>query len=158
MTLVLHRIDDPRDALSKARRKPLENFARDAGIAEIAPGMPAELMKRIIRLKGYIERFKEWAARNQIVNQPLGGAKPQPADAPVADNAVTADDDLMRQWMVQHKTNEEAKQEHEPEQIVSVAKMSITQLRQECKKRKIPMKRTDNMNILREKLSVQDAS
>ena len=157
MSLVLHRIDDPRDALSRARRKPLELFARDAAIIEIKAGMPGDLMKCIIRMKGYVERYKEWAARNRIVNPPLGGEKPQPTNG-ADENAINADDDLMRQWMAQHQTVSEDQPTNSPADRKPVEKMGINELRAECKSRGIKLSRRDNMKSLKDKLLGQDTA
>lgn len=48
----LKRIDDPRDALGKAKRIELAAFARANGVQEINPRMPAEMMRDILRERG----------------------------------------------------------------------------------------------------------
>ena len=151
MTMVLTRIDDPRDGLSKARRKELEKFAEANGVVEITPGMPADIMRRILRLKGL--------TKITVPPRPLGGSAPEPEplkalNGPVvpASDGTDATDELMRQWM-QQKDKLQAPEENEktPER-----KMTIGQLRKECKARGIVMVRTDTAASLRMKLESAD--
>lgn len=55
MGLHLDKVFDPRDSLEKARRKELENFAKAHNVADVRPGMPAPLMRDILRQKGLTE-------------------------------------------------------------------------------------------------------
>lgn len=155
-SLELKRIDDPRDSLDKARRKELERFAATHGVKEVVPGMPAILMRRILRSHGL--------SNIQIPKRTLGA--PEPGSAPpghdprvtndgvsIADvaaqggEAVDAGDDLMRQWVGQEKQ----KPTHLPGH-------AINELRAQCRERGIALARTDTMASLKEKLDAKDAA
>lgn len=105
MSLQLHRIQDPRDMLERARRSELVEFARQKGVKEIVPEMPAMLMRKILRSRGLTNiaidlRQLGEVTRNKI-NVKKSTAKPKPgARAPEPERVavVDADDDLMRQW------------------------------------------------------------
>lgn len=146
----LLKIQDDRDNLEKARRKELENFAREQGVTEIQPTMPARLMRRILRQKGLVDIT--------IPSRPLGhipGAPDTIANPPDSGNAVEAmaDDDLMRQWAATSGEQAVAPQE-KPAPGSGLAEM--TRLRKECKRLGIKMSRTDTMIDLKAKLDGQD--
>lgn len=157
----LKTIDDPRDSLAKARRWELEQYAKANGVTEIQPGMPAIVMRNILRSRG-LTRIPVPARplgqqnqpkprlmyKNGILQQPQPPLpRPEPQSKGVEANA---DDDLARQFGLERITSEE-KAKLFPDKLV--ADMKITELRQECKRRGIKMARTDNMPALREKLN-----
>lgn len=183
MTMLLNKITDPRDNLEKARLKELIVFAHKQGVTGIQPTMPAQLVRRILRVKGLVDIT--------IPDRPLGGIKI--GDGPVQstpDNTVEvmAEDDLMKQWLRDQgnhvkaapATPEVADLAEEIEGTLdklpdleamdalydaSLAEdkpkpkrgiNEITRLRQECKARGIKMKRTDKMSDLRAKLDGTD--
>lgn len=137
-------ITDPRDNLEKANRDELEKFAKEKGVEEIKEGMPAILMRRILRSRGLVSVT--------VPNRPLGfyeGGKSYGGEA-ITDtqiNSVNADDALEQGW------------KKEQEKPVSTPKeMGIRELRSECKRRGIKMARTDNMDTLRAKLNGEQAA
>lgn len=135
MGAVLHRIDDPRDALQKARRYELLQFAKAHSVTDIVPGMPANLMRRILRERGL--------THINVPPRPLGvvGGNATPQDAPATQ--VNADDDLMRQYTMQK----------------SVDDMTIGELRSEAKRRGIKQKIGESRDSLKAKLNgKQDAA
>lgn len=52
MSLPLHKTDDPRSPLQKARRVELADFAEKQGFTEIKKDMPAELMRVLLQRRG----------------------------------------------------------------------------------------------------------
>lgn len=104
--MILDKVEDKRTTLDRARRKELERFATEKGIADIQPGMPAQLMRRILRDRGVTQIM--------IPVRQLGQTRPTVIPAPgsskLAVNAsrkapqredrveVSADTDLERQW------------------------------------------------------------
>jgi hypothetical protein len=87
--LQLKAINDPRDALEKARRYELYQWARANGVTEIVETMPAILMRKILRARGL--------ARIEIPKRTLGA--PEQAAPPVtSDTAIDATSDLEQQW------------------------------------------------------------
>ncbi len=138
MGAVLTKIDDPRDLLEKATRDEIFDFAVAQGVAEITEDMPAIIMRNILR-----EKKK---TNIKIPDRPLGanpGVELIKARESMQETEtvpeVNADDDLMRQYQTSK---------------VEPQSMTMGQLRAECKRRGIKMARTDNMQTLREKLSV----
>ena len=74
------------------------------------------------------------------------------------ENAINADDDLMRQWMAQHQTVSEDQPTNSPADRKPVEKMGINELRAECKSRGIKLSRRDNMKSLKDKLLGQNTA
>lgn len=139
MTLILKSIDDPRDALSKARRYELAQFAEANGVKEIDPNMPAELMRSILRQKGL--------TRIKIPNRVLGQVNQPNADAVasgVAPKGVEADAvaDLARQYAQQKG---EALMDLKP-----VNEMTFNELHAECRDKNLKRDRGMNTEQLRE--------
>lgn len=131
----LLRVDDPRDNLEKARLGELEKFAR-ANNVEFKQGLPAMVLRKILRSKGLVTIA--------IPPRVLGQYQPNPGEAitsaPITSGQGIETDaaaDLAKQHAAQEKP---------------VDQMTITELRQACKKRGIKMARTDNMAALRTKL------
>lgn len=149
----LAKIQDQRSPLHRLTRKELEYLARKEGRDDVRPGMPADLMRQQFAtrppsalprpMRGHlgtlrqlrIPRYEEWL-RVAFSSTPIA----EPVEEKVEE--VNASDDLKRQW--------EAQQTPMPE--------TITQLRQECKRRGIKIKRTDKMADLRAKLHGENAS
>lgn len=134
MGLQLSKTYDPRDQLEKARRKELERFAEANEVKDIVPGMPAALMRNILRARGLtrIDIPQRVLGQNQV------GSAPPPVVAESDGQTLSADDDLMRQW----QTTEKPKS----------GSTEMRELRSECKKRGIKMKRTDKLVDLRAKI------
>lgn len=91
MSLRLQSIDDPRDHLDRTHRKELERYAKENKIPGIKPGMPAVLMRRVLRRAGI----------NDIgIRRTLGQISSQPG-VPVLNESSSvsnADDILEREW------------------------------------------------------------
>ncbi len=135
MSAVLKRIDDPRDALERARRPELVRFAKLNGISEINKEMPAILMRKILRdrnLTGIaVPRRTLGAPEN--TNQPIAPA------VNAAANEVDATEDLARQFAAAPPRK-------------TPAQMSINELGAEMKRLGIKRDRRDNMTTLRAKI------
>ncbi len=149
----LNKIQDQRAPLFRLTRKELEYLARKEGRNDVVPGMPADLMRQqfIARppssfprpMRGHlgslkqlrIPKYEDWL-KVAFSNAPI----PEPQEQKVEE--VNTADDLRRQW--------EAQQAPMP--------MTITEARQECKRRGIKIARTDKLVDLREKLNGQDTS
>lgn len=122
MGLVLNNVYDPRDALQKVRRKPLENYMREHFPAMFRPGMPADLMRMILRQNG--------VSRIDAVTKTIDATVPdKPAEAAIDALAL-----LKQDWM---PFNED---------------MKIGDLRKACKERGIRIDRryrkTDMVRLL----------
>ena len=153
--MILDRIIDPRDNLEKARGPELEHFAQANGVDEIEPGMPAQLMRRILRSKGLTNIAVPKRPLGAVSARPLPDAlteaprgKTGDASMPEAEAVaeVAAEDDLARQWLGE-------KPDESP-----FERMSFAELRKECKRRGLHAARTDKTSDLRGKLSGQDTA
>lgn len=117
-------------------------YAKRLHIEGITGDMPAILIRKKLRGMG----ITEIAVPRRVLGQPemRNRAAPMgdiPPDAPVQE--ISVEEDLERQFA---------------RQPAPVEAMTIQELRIECKRRKIKMERTDNVDSLRRKLSVQDAA
>lgn len=143
MSITLNRIFDPRDNLEKARRKELENFAKAQGVKEIRCGMPAPLMRKILRQRGLtnitIPKHRYLGGPPDMAVQ----GRPQVDERPVNAKAEEIDEIslLEREW-----------------ERPDFNAMSIIELRRECRKRGIKLKRTDKMPDMVRKLNGENAS
>ena len=141
--MILNKIEDPRDALAKAHRYELYKFAQHSGVNEITHDMPASIMRKILRGRGF--------TRINIPARPLGAQNQGAGMEPGAKGVeVNADDDLMRQWLQQKKPVAKSPDE-----------MGLSELRKECTRLNIKMIRGDNTLSLREKIKAngkQDAA
>lgn len=150
MSLVLTRIDDPRDSLERARKRELVAFAQQKGIEAIRPEMPAILIRRELRKMGL--------TRIDVPNRPLGGSPQRPDRAPGADEnvpAIDASDDLARQFA--------AAAPPKPELPARVAKgvagiKEIARLRKLAHSKGIKIDPHDTIHTLRMKIGVEDAA
>lgn len=110
MSLQLHRIQDPRDSLERARRSELVEFAKKKGISEIVPEMPAILMRKILRSRGMtdirIEPRQLGEMTRTKINAKVSTAKPAKdrTGEPQKIVEVDAEADLLRQWKVEQTT------------------------------------------------------
>lgn len=139
MTMRLLNITDPRDNLEKARLTELMRFARKNNVGEIKDGMPALVVRKILRSKN----ITHIAVPNRILGSPELAQREAKIGQPSSPDAkavptVDAADDLARQYQAQAKK--------------PVADMGMNELRAECKERGVKMDRTDNMAKLRVKL------
>ncbi len=138
-------IIDPRGSLEKARRLELYRFAVENKVSEIKETMPADLMRGILRSKGLTNIAvpnRELGTMQPTYTTPnshrSGQAQPRRPDVIAT---VDAEADLAKQWAAQEAATK------------AVSSMTITELRQECKRRGIKMARTDKMTDLRAKLN-----
>lgn len=135
--LVLKTIDDPRDALEKARLPELLKFAAEQGV-EIPPAFQdkAIIIRQLLRQRGL--------TRISIPPRVLGMPNAREAAAPDAPaTEIDAVEDLMRQVMAAPPAPPAT-----PETKVPL----IVTLRRECKARGIKFERTDKASDLRAKL------
>lgn len=136
--------DDPRDALEKATRDELVQFAHAKGQSDISEMMPAVVIRKTLRERGL--------TNINIPNRPLGaytnsaklfglvdGPPVPPQSQPQQQKALDADELLMAEW----KNKQESP---------AVESMTMGELRAHCKRVGIKMARTDNMETLKAKL------
>lgn len=159
----LHRIDDPRDRLDKARLWQLIDHARRNGIT-VVDGMaidtaPAILIRRELR--------KRRLTNIQITPPPLGSL---PAAPVTSDEAVGVDaaDDLARQFKTQppppprapapQPEIKRAKPPKYQQRLVPRPPQEINLLRDECKRLGIKMDRRDGKEALKAKIEAHKAS
>ena len=145
----LNKIQDQRSPIQRLTRKELEYLARKEGRDDIIPGMPVELMRQKFLLqppasvprpmRAHLGAYK--ALRNPPYEEWLRVAfmKAPDPEPEVEVREVNAMEDLERQWKAQQP-------------------QTMGELRSECKKRGIKIKRTDKMDDLRAKLDGQNAS
>lgn len=145
MSLSLSKVFDPRDKLEKARRKELERFAKKNGITEIRCGMPAPVMRKILRQKGF--------TNIQLPNTRfLGG----PSDMATQNRAVL--DTPPNAKIEETSALDLLEKEWEQSAPVFNADMDIRDLRKACKERGVKLARTDKREDMVRKLNGQDAS
>lgn len=146
----LNRIDDPRDQLAKARRSELVKFARQNGVKDIDPNMPANLIRHKLRSMGLTRIMIPTRILGQP-NQPHGNAKVSASNAPVIPTSgveVSAMADLERQWRQEAAAPK-------PVEGPPLKSMGINELRAECKRLDIKLERRDNMVSMREKIEAK---
>lgn len=131
------RIDDPRDPLSKARRDELFKYAKECGLEQVKPDMPATLMRAHLRQAG--------KTNIQIPPRTLG-ALPMPTEYDQPDpEAVDADAHAAKQYQIGNAEKQ-------------LDRMTRAELAKACKVGGLKMARTDTKEILLEKLrGKQDA-
>ena len=162
-SLQVKKIDDPRDDLDKARRREMLDYAKKNNIQGIKPGMPALMMRRILRGLGInsIPIPRRVLGIPEPGSAPLGHKPPTPHGiAPAVPGkqggpAVDAGDDLMRQWEQQEQTP--AALEPAVERKASPL-AEFQEARRLCKERGIPVLRTDKLADLKTKLNDQDSA
>ena len=164
----LNRITDPRGFLERATRKELELFAKARGVMEIECGMPAPLMREILRRRGVtdIENHFPYLRGRQLgqangVNQSKWAG--QASGHQPSGREVSAVDDLMRQWNEQKKAAAAVPETYygvvSPEEPGDqFAGLKMHELRTECKKRNIAFTRSDKADTLRARLNGKDTS
>lgn len=151
MTLILKSIDDPRDALSKARRSELAKFAHANGIKEFEfsgvrfkpEDAPAEITRTYLRSQG-LTRIKVPPRILGQPNQPHANAVVTAAAQPAKSVEVSAAADLARQFQGQQGG---ALLDEKP-----VEKMSFSELHKECSERGVKRPRGAGADKLRELL------
>lgn len=141
------RTEDNRDSLQKARRSELVKFARQSGVKDIDPNMPANLIRHKLRTLG-LTRIQIPTRILGQPNQPHGNAKVSASNAPVIPTSgveVSAMADLERQWRQEASAPKAA-------EAPTIKGMGINELRAECKRLDIKLERRDNMVSMREKI------
>lgn len=144
--MYLNRIDDPRDALGRARQTHILQFAREQKIDEISPDMPAMLARTVIRGKGLAGTFAQWA-RGHVQFKPLGSAPDRPAVTSDQANAVDAEADLAAQWARDRQRDLDTGKTKRPERH-----NPMNELRAKAKELGITVSRRDNLESLRAKV------
>lgn len=150
------RIDDPRDNLDKAVRWELDQFAKENGVTEITPEMPAILKRKILRSKGLVNI----KIPTRVLGQPRDwgtgkGALTSDPNALVGDRLPPVDTttDLARQW--------EAFKAQEAKEALGVVPPrgfnKRRELAKECKARGIVIARTDKVPDLERRLAEHGA-
>lgn len=146
--MYLNRIDDPRDALQRARLNDIVRFAKEKNIAEISPEMPAMVARPIIRGKGLAGDFARWAREN-VHFKPLGSAPERPVTSDQA-TAVDADADIAAQWAANRQRDLETGKTKRPPRNNPMA-----ELRLKARELGIRVDRRDNVKTLREKVEAR---
>lgn len=139
MSAILKRIDDPRDALDKARRPELVAFARAHGLNEISSDMPAMLIRKRLRSAGLTRISVPDRRLGSMPDVPTSITPPPPSAVEGGGKVVDVMDDLERQFSV-------------PALRKAVVHMSINELRAEMKRLGIKAERRDNIIIMRSKI------
>jgi hypothetical protein len=149
MGAVLTRIDDPRDALERARRPELTAYARANGINTISIGeravrvdeAPAILVRQVLRDR----RLTRIPIARKMLGAPEGRAAAMaPPDAFPAANEVDATADLARQFAAAPSSPLPKRK--------PASQMTINELGAEMKRLKIKRDRRDNMITMRAKI------
>jgi hypothetical protein len=154
MGLILRSIDDDRDALDKAKRKELECFAKANNVTEIKQGMPAILMRRILRNK----RLTNIQTPPRLLGHPEA---PQHSEAfatdytePYVTGQMDADTALLDQWERGDMKPAPIGEAAQPD----IGGMGYRDLQKECKRRGIKMERGETMPSLKAKLNGPDTA
>lgn len=160
------RIQDPRDALERARRSELVAYARKHGIREIVPEMPAQLMRKILRSKGLVDIRVEPRQLGEVtrkkINVKVSTAKERriPETAEPKGVEMDADADLMRQWASQQsagtKTVDPASIAVPKGPYRNPDRPTMPEVRKECRKHGIKFPPTAKISELLEMLRTVD--
>lgn len=152
----LSKIEDPRDLLQKATRKELERYAKSLNVSQVRPGMPADLMRDILRSLGHtgIESVFPNLHNRQLgqINGVNADRGMPPPGSPVKE--VSAADLLLQQW----ESDQQSAPPQEIEERRTKPKNEMAALRAECKQRGITIARTDKMDDLKAKLHGEDVT
>ena len=144
-----YKLDDPRDAWSKARRMEVVRHAHALGHTDIVEQMPKDLAVKLLKARGVSPPS---IPPRTIASGPRSGDTDLnshrysgPAQPSVEQETVTmsAEDVLMRDWQAQQE------QRKEP---------TFQELRRMCREKGIPWLRTDTAVQLKAKLRGEDAS
>lgn len=130
-------MEDPRDRLQKADRWELVEYAKANGVVlPYGENTPHLISEQILRGRGL--------TNPPIRDVPLGSAPVLGFDHQPASQTVDAASDFARQFAQQAADP--------PYQPVKTAKLSINELRNECKKRGIKLSRRDRIEDMKAKL------
>lgn len=149
--------DDPRSALEKARRGELVVFARQNNIDDIDPGMPATLMRKILRQRGVTNiqpGHPNLGTIGRTVIDPLGRTRRQAVPASAKSKAKTkpgreAQREASREPVEPEVTEVDAETLCEMQYRAQskpkppIEKMTMAALRAEAKRRHVRIARTD---------------
>ena len=142
--MLLKSIEDPRGPLQKARLSELQRFAKEEGV-QYHPEMGAEEIRELLRIAGKTNISPPPRLLGQYQPNPTPTSHrwnhnmvPQPTHKERVANWI---EDLARQRAQAVKVDP------------PVGSMTITEARQACKAKGIPMKRTDKLSDLKAKLS-----
>lgn len=148
----LNKIDDPRDALSKATRYQVYQWAKANGLTATPDGIPIEestpapLIRMALRARG-LSNIPVALRVLGATGGPVGsGGLQQPGEKV---QTVNADADLAEQY----RRQQARERQDEAAAGKSLADMGINELRQECGRLGIKLGRRDNMQSIREKIA-----
>jgi hypothetical protein len=164
------RTEDRRSNLERARRSELVKFAKENGISEIIPEMPATLMRKILQSRGLTNiqvapsRLGDIPRKNlnqrvQLKSSVRHGI-PEPHGV-----EVDADVDLMRQWQASQAAKSNDRDNVKPVNADSVSVVehrpfrnpdnpTMAELKKEAKRRGLKPPRTMKMPELKQLLGV----
>lgn len=165
------KIEDPRDSLSRARRSELYKFAVENGVTEISQHMPADMMRRILRVKQLTHIRTSAQQLGALPKTPTRKVSPD-IRSPVKEVRsnegkgveIGADDDLERQWRAQleadnvHPVSPASVAIVKPRPFRNPDRPTMAEVKRECKKHGIKAPPTAKMSELLEQLNGKDAS
>jgi hypothetical protein len=164
------RTEDRRSNLERARRSELVKFAKENGISEIIPEMPATLMRKILQSRGLTNiqvapsRLGDIPRKN--LNQRVQLKSSVRHDILESHGVeVDADVDLMRQWQASQaaKSNDRDNVKHVNADSIAVVEHrpfrnpdnpTMAELKKEAKRRGLKPPRTMKMPELKQLLGV----
>ena len=164
MSMRLNRIDDPRDTLSRARRRELVEFAHAQGQMDITEDMPADDyqdlsgkklpgIRSLLRQRGLNHipipsRTLGKSGRHETM--PLTPAKPAAVAADVSDEWAQ-----FQKWKAsqQPQPAKPARKAKYQQRLVPRPQSEINKLRDECKRLGIKMDRRDRKDDLKAKIA-----
>ena len=149
---------DPRDGLSKTRRRELVQIAHANGYLDITEDWPADGIRWELRKRGITKIIpvprRKLGSNAQERTFPPGKAPSHAAPPAASGNEnveVDATEDLMRQWKEQQNAAPPPSAAPAVE-TKPIEKMAINELRKECQRLNVPMGRRDNTESLRTKV------
>lgn len=169
MSLILKNIDDPRDNLDKAHRLELVRYANARGMDEVTEQMPAILIRKQLRAKGFTDikiPQRTLGMMQPGTNLESNGAAEPKTKAPIVASPppqgveVDAADDLERQFAATVKVKPRAKPApkaepkplstlHDRWKTMPLADMGINDLRWACREHDIKLGRRTNKPEMR---------
>jgi hypothetical protein len=161
MGLILREITDPRDALAKARRYELFQFAKANGVTEIIHAMPANIMRKILRSRGLTNIRIPQRTLGVVVPTGVSSSSQSPVDEHTV--SIDAEEDMLRQFNAAMKNPVEPQQNVREQRKMfkprrhlwrelKVDEMKMNDMRFACGELGIAMSRHDRKPVLREKL------
>lgn len=154
MALQLLRQDDPRGPLEKATRHELYEFARRRGVETVKPGMPANLMRRMLRQSGHTDITIPKRVLGQYGNPGYQRQSDQPEPDHSNGAEMDADALLAAQWEAENART--AADDFAEPYTPGYQDMTMPMLRRICSERGLGFVRTDKKIELIERLREAD--